>query len=374
MNVLCVGGKFDENGGRASKVANTIFSSCVNELVSYCHAKVDHLTTYNGGSLQDLEQASFRAQGKNTGLVLWFADVDNEVSKAYVRNIKKVNQTCILVAAKSSVGRDYTFADLIQKMLALKANLFVEFSKDEGNYYSARLLDPLGNQWSPGNENMVYVGECIARRVDELSRLTRMRSESDYRLDDFEVPDEAEFFEFVRKSALTFAKLIPSPTEIKRFVGNASFRCTKGFPSFRGDGVIWVSVRNVDKECIDRKQFMPVQYGADTLAYGSSGTNNKPSVDAPMQCRLYEMFPNIKYMIHGHVYLVGADMTSKALPCGVIEEADAIFHRVHDIGTTLFALNLRGHGFIAGASSVEQLNRIIAPIYEARTFPENQYL
>ena len=83
-----------------------------------------------------------------------------------------------------------------------------------------------------------------------------------------------------------------------------------------------MSRRNVDKRYIEQEAFVPC-YMDDTgnvLYYGPY----KPSVDTPIQVRLYKYFPRINYMLHSHVYVKGAPFTSKAIPCGGIQEVTEI--------------------------------------------------
>ena len=363
MNILLVGGTFDENGGRPSKVVAEIFSGfCLGQLKS---SGVPNIRVVNGGSLRTLTDLAYL---ENISVALWFANVSNEVEKSALQHFKGTNRHCLLVTSKRCVEKQYGLPDLIQRMLELHANLCVQFTKP-GSTYFGEILDPLGNSFGK-TSNMPSLGVAIHRRVAFMLSLTRIQSvnsdSAPFLVPD--IPDEADFFKYVRESAMTFAKLIPSPTEVKRFVGNASFRCTRGFPSFRKDGKIYVSRRNVDKECIAREEFVPVCLKDGTLYFEGA---NKPSVDAPVHCLLYNLFPNINYMIHGHVYATDPSSTLVALPCGAIEEVAEIFHQVGDVSTTEFIVNLKGHGFIAGAAKQEDLP---GDIFVARitNLPERQ--
>jgi hypothetical protein len=52
-------------------------------------------------------------------------------------------------------------------------------------------------------------------------------------------------------------------------------------------------------------------------------------------------------------------MTREAIPCGAVEEADAILTTVAHHSVASFAVNLRGHGFIAVAASVGGLDQFL---------------
>ena len=148
-----------------------------------------------------------------------------------------------------------------------------------------------------------------------------------------------------------------------------SFRCQNGFPSFRGEnGIIYVSRRNVDKSDINAGSFVPTYLDDDmnTKYFG----DNKPSVDTPVQLRLYKLFPWANYMLHAHCYVDTTGIpdtlqynTYTPVPCGAIEEVDEIWNPFVSKGhmweacykkqPRLVAVNLCGHGCILIARDVE---------------------
>jgi hypothetical protein len=268
----------------------------------------------------------------------------------------------MLVTSKRSDNNKYSFAELINRALGAKANLCVQFGKVEDKF-EMMLFDPLGNSWYNGFD----VKELACALVHRLTYLKSITRQGCMHADgDIEIPDEAEFFDIVRNYADTFHELIKPDSTITRFLGNSSFRCQKGFPSFRKDGMIFVSRRNVDKRFIDKDAFVPVKL--DDLAtlyyYGDS----KPSVDTPIQARLYNLLPNINYMIHAHVYIDGAPFTGNMVPCGGLEEVNEVLSVIGDNKEAdYYAINLVGHGCIIMANSVEQLRNVL---YVSRQLPE----
>jgi hypothetical protein len=151
-----------------------------------------------------------------------------------------------------------------------------------------------------------------------------------------------------------------------------SFRCQNGFPSFRGEnGIIYVSRRNVDKSDINAGSFVPTYLDdANTVKYFG---DNKPSVDTPVQLRLYKNLPWANYMLHAHCYIDTLGLpdtmllrTTKPIPCGAIEEAAAImepwlvgkFYWEHAEPPRLLAVNLVGHGCILIAKDIEILKEL----------------
>lgn len=180
---------------------------------------------------------------------------------------------------------------------------------------------------------------------------------SDYVLN---IPEKKEFLNLIRKYAYTFASATFETKNVKRFLGNASFRCPKGFPSFRDRKYIFVSKRNVNKEFITIDDFVPVYYEDNKLYYCG---NNKPSVDSPIQVMLYYKLPNINYMIHSHCYIENAPYTEMSVPCGAIEEVDEILNVIinyydNDFNKTAYFINLKGHGSIMMSNNTQQLENI----------------
>lgn len=63
-----------------------------------------------------------------------------------------------------------------------------------------------------------------------------------------------------------------------------------------------------------KAETIPIEYYGDY----------KPSVDTPSQIMLYQAYPKVNYMLHGHVYIDGFPFTNRCIPCGAIEEAHEI--------------------------------------------------
>jgi hypothetical protein len=372
MKYLIVTGRFDVDGGRPSKIGQIIASA----IVTHRHQLKD-VRHVNGGHLKEIPELAL--ESPHYDVVIWFPDVITTYNIKYVNEIKRHNKKCLLVTSKNNVGQEYELPELIQKALVQRANLFLEIRQSdhkEGKFFVARLLDPLGNQYLDRSGDFPFSGDfCeianrIIDRTIELKGFTRIGCVQVGEAQ--EVPDEVEFFNLVRNSAAKFHELLPPPNITDRFVGNASFRCGHGFPSFRKGGMIYVSRRNVDKEHIDRESFVAVKNGVKrrtlepTVDYYG---NCKPSIDAPIHLKLYDLYPKVNYILHGHVYLHGFPSTGSVIPCGALEEAEEIFSRLKHEAYTSFGLNLKGHGFIALADNVERLREMMAHV-KPRPFPE----
>lgn len=368
--IVFVCGSFDSQGGKRSTIGHLLHTG-FSSTASVVHES-HNLYYVNGGHTDELEVAYHRAS--KAQIVVWFPNVPNDHPKNLVRSLKVVNPTCVLVTSKRVVEKDYSFPAIIQHALALHSNLVVVFNKhlERSHHYEASLIDPLGNLYShaASHNEMIELGANLRTRVDYLCSLQRVMSQQALGHCLTETPKEDEFLDVVRDAAARFAELIPSPTPVTRFVGNAAFRCSHGFPAVRGkDSTFYVSRRNVDKTIASMEDFVPVvgKTGNVLLFYGQY----KPSVDAPIQAGLFELYPKIRYMLHGHVYVKGASSTVEVIPCGALNEVNEIWRLFPANEITEFVVNLRGHGFLAGADTPEKLARL-HPHYIARPVPEDQ--
>ena len=359
--ILFVGGTWDLSGGKPSKL--------VEEFAKY----LENSVVFNGGNYHEL--SSLLESSKDYDTVIWWANVPNDLPK--IRNVKEYNYKTMLVSSKRNVDQKYSFQELLQRSLALKANLTVEFQKID-HQYQMRLFDPLGNVWYEGTGikdcsyallNRLHFIQKITREstvsseenIGSLAWFFNMFKEEMYLSDDHPtIPIKKEFLQIVRDYATTFAEATFHTKDVKRFLGNASFRCPKGFPSFREGKYIFVSKRNVNKECIGIDEFVPVYLENGKIYYCGE---SKPSVDSPIQVRLYHLLPNINYMIHSHCYINDAPFTKTALPCGAIEEVDEIRELIHDsyqddYNKDFYLMNLVGHGSIMMSQYPDKLKNI----------------
>ena len=354
MKILFVGGSFNDEGGKPSSVV----AKFSNEIIKNDGVE---LTLFNGGYFSEIEEII--NQSMKNDVVLWWANIPNEKPK--IRDVKAVNSKVMLVTSKRNDSEKYSFSELINRALGAKANLCIEFSK-HNDKFEMMLFDPLGNCWFKG-EDISNCCKVMISRLTFLKNITRQGC-SNVSGENISIPDDNEFFEIVKGYADVFHELINPAPNVTRFLGNSSFRCQRGFPSFKKDGIVYVSKRNIDKRFIDKNGFVPTKLSdGKVLYYGE----NKPSVDTPIQLRLYEKLPNINYMIHAHVYIKDAPFTGNMIPCGGIEEVNEVLDVINREYKTLendfYVLNLVGHGCIAMSSDAAKLKNLN---YIARVFPE----
>ena len=375
IKILIVGGTFDHEGGKSSGLVTSI--------IGYIRRDPDiQVTSVNGGLVEDLHNEILPAVA-DFDIVLWFANVSNDEDK--LRDVKAINPKCLLVTSKRNDSGKYTFAELISRALAIKANLTVEFSRDLDGIYNMMLFDPLGNVFYDGFMADEMCNKLLAR-LKQLLSFTRVPTIQDIEHEVPEVPEEMEFFSFAHNCADIFHNLIRPAKGTERFLGNMSFRCQNGFPSFRGgDGLIYVSRRNVDKSAIDATSFVPAYLDNNEASryFGDA----KPSVDTPVQLRLYKQLPWVNYMLHAHCYIDTTDIpetvtlqTTKPIPCGAIEEVAEILETYlvnkfywEITSPRLVAINLAGHGCILFAKDtaiLTELQKHKDNCFIARPLPE----
>jgi len=389
--LLIVGGTWDEGKGKPSSIIEEMAHSIhLTELYS-------QVIFRNGGNYyDDLPQVPVIA----ADVVLWFPHIPKDFkieqswtdvhlkSEGIKVDIKKSFPKIILVTSKNNYDEKYSFQEIVAHALSTKSNLIVEIKKD-GNRFNGQIIDPLGNVWSEQTESFFDIANTLAYRTDFLRKITRKGTvqspemmipmeeavESQAVADrEFTCPVSLRvFLNTVKTSANIFHDLVEPAKEVTRFLGNASFRCMRGFPSMRTeDGRFYVSKRNIDKNFIGPDGFVQVGLNILTDVVWYRG-EHKPSVDTVIQLELYHQLPLINYMIHSHVYAKGAPFSKRMIPCGGLEEIEEIMTVVKDHGLdkqNYFGINLIGHGNIVCAAAPWYLSHTQ---YIAREVPEVMY-
>lgn len=354
--LLSVGGTFDDLGGRKSGYFERLVEGL--DYLDRDFGEWSDTILVNGGSCEHLEQA---LKANKPDFILWMADVPNDKPKL-LSMVKELHPKSILVGSKRNDDGKYGFMDLVARALHAKMNLFVEFVKRSDGLVEASLYDPLGNVFGTRLSGPEMLAYALYMRMTFLARMTRLGSVQDG--PSLEVPDKPELFNLVQGYAEKFHELIHG-VNTTRMLGNVSFRCENGFASFRDRKVFYVSRRNLDKRMIGKEGFVAVDLADETqVRYHGDA---KPSVDAPIHAALYRVFPVVNYMLHSHVYIEGAPFTNSVVPCGALEEVDAVMEVVSTASRFQHRINLRGHGSLVMAWTLEDL--IDIP-YVARKCPE----
>lgn len=347
--MLIVGGNFAEDV-RPSGFVKALHKDILEAVDKTCIVDIK-----NGGTYEDLQLLVDSICSYN--IILWFANVPNTYDKV-VSDIKIKNPTSILINSKNNLDNKYGYHEIASRMLNVKANLCMVFTK-KFNTIETTIMDPLMNGFTNKDPDIKSVVKVLINRISELLSYTRAPSIKDG--DAIEADNEEEFFKIAHNRADIFHELIHAH-DTSRFLGNLSFRCERGFPSYRNGDIAFVSRRNIDKRAIGKDGFVAVSLkqkpGGGISYFGEA----KPSVDTPIQIALYNLYPNIKYMMHGHVYIKGAPFTVEKIPCGAMEEVDAII-KVIPSNIEKASINLFGHGSIVMTNDLSYFNEVE---YEAR--------
>ena len=348
MNIRIIGGTFDDNGGKPSGL--------ISKLADSFESQGATINVSNGGSFDELSALMSNIQ---EDVIFWMVNVPNDKPKN--RDIKLLYPKKYLIMSKRN-NDEYTFAEMINRALGQKANLMLEFKATE-TPFKMRVFDPLGTVWCDYTSDINTITGALIKRLDFIMNITRKPT---LKMDETGpvVPNENEFFALIKDYAEIFHELVSPAKEVTRFLGNSSFRCNRGFPSFKHDDYIFVSRRNINKRFIGQEGFVATKLINGQVHYWGE---YKPSVDTPIQVRLYDALPNINYMLHSHVYLDDAVFTKTAVPCGAIEEVEEILSVIPDRETDFIKINLIGHGCIVLANNVEQLKKLE---YNKRPAPE----
>jgi ribulose-5-phosphate 4-epimerase/fuculose-1-phosphate aldolase len=375
FNCVMIGGKFDDQGGKSSGYIHKLYLalSAVNQ----------HFKLHNGGSFSSLEHIISKLQDFH--VIFWMPDVPNDKEKLVLK-IKTLYPHSVLITSKNNLMHKYSILEIISKALATKSNLFVVFDSLSGGPHNiqATIYDPLGNCYG-GSLDIEKVAVLLINRIIKLLSFRRMNSVRVSDNVEYPVDVPVEFFDIVKRYAEVFHNCI-HPVATTRLLGNASFRCESGFPSFKTEtGDVFVTRRNIDKRDISIESFVPVclkvvnppdgevyDMWEPTLEYvGFKGTY-KPSVDTPIQLMLYRYYKNIKFMIHSHTYITNAMLTPVdcPIPCGAIEEFYEIVKMFPTRESNFVEINLSGHGSLVMSATLEGLKNIN---YMPRPMPEGHY-
>ena len=280
-------------------------------------------TTYNGQMLPK------KISGFD--LTIWMPQIDNSKPKAYP--VKDVGST--LICSKKIRGATVNMrAEAVARIFRMQANAVIAiYDQAHVLKFKFELIDALNNTWCC-TDNI----ETLAMTIMDFYQWNASQIRMSY-----QPAGETPSFAAFNKNLLAVNTHIANRIERTkgRFFGNLSTRCEALFPSQR----YLFSRRNVDKRRLGPKDcvlVVPPSYFGD----------HKPSVDTPVQVKLYEQFPEIKYMIHGHAFIKGAGFTQHYYPCGDLREVNEIrrFFAVND-----YIVNLKNHGFLIAATSISEL-------------------
>lgn len=343
MKVLLTAGTWDLYNGKKSGLIDKMY----NLLKKYEEFNIDY---YNGGNYNYLKTLVEKA--KDYEIIFWMANVPNELEK--VRNVKNINPFAIVIGSKRNHynshtnSMEYTFVEILNKTLIQRNNLTIEFSKlKDSKNFKMLLFDPLGTSFYEG----YYLDKLVESMVNRIKFILTTKREKTYKIESTsEIPNNEEFFKYVREVAEIFHKTIEHADGVTRFLGNASFRQNEK---------IFVTRRDVDKALINKETFVEAFLKDEKVFYYG---DFKPSKDTVVQTRLYKLLSNINYIVHSHCYIENAPFTNIPVPCGALDEIDEVLNIIknnynNDFNKNYYAINLKGHGCLIFANNIENLKQ-----------------
>jgi hypothetical protein len=313
-------------------------SSLINELGKFLEAGV-----INGGS--DIR----RVTDLTANCVIWMPNISNSIPKYYPKKPRGGILICSKVLRFEGKTLDEAYSDAVSRIFDMHGNAVIALDK-RGDKIKFTLIDALGNLWG-STDSVGLLAKAINRFLEWNTKIVRVPS---HRLH-----DSLDGLCFVNR--LVAQKV--ENAKGQRYFGNCSTRCSYMFPSMRNEEHIFISKRNVSKEFITPADFVRCSLFADGVTYTG---DSKPSIDAPVQLKVYSELPWVKFMIHGHAYIRGARFTSKYHACGDLNEANEILELRKEN-----AINLRNHGFLIMAADTCELENIVRnSIFEHRELCE----
>ena len=324
MHVILVG------GNPAEKKASRVLYKLASIIKDTVECQVD---IYNGELPEDIS---------NGDLVLWTPDIPNEQPKDYP--VK--GRGAVLICSKV-MREGYTKVDAVSRIFKMQGNAVISIYKNDEKDFKFGLIDALGNTWAETKDLKLLCSEILALyswtkgsiRVSIPQCEATMPVLTDY--------DENVLNLFVKLNKDLAYKVASQVGN--RYFGNYSTRCTKLFPSMRDGNIILMSPRNVDKRTITTKDMVPIYAGAYI-------GDRKPSVDAPVQLKIYEKVDWVNYLIHGHAFIMGTPATKHYYPCGDLREAPEVIGALRD---GRHRINLKNHGFLIAAENINELEDLI---------------
>jgi len=324
MRTIIVGGNFGDVP-RASKIISILADSIQAEKI------------YNGGTIQELKSINLNG----FDLIIWAPNIDNSIEKIY----PKKDKGSVLIVSKV-LRENRTIADALKRIFLMHGNAVIAVTKND-NCYSFQLIDALNNTWKE-SQNI----NDIVWAIKELYIWTK----NSIRMETFSCNPE----KFLSNNSQELSHLIEinkqiaikvEQSSVGRHFGNLSTRCFKLFPTSRHEQqTILVSKRNVNKKYLVEQDMILAFLKDNKIGYFGS---QKPSVDTPIQLTLYNVFPKINYMIHGHAFIKNALDTKHYFPCGDLREINEVKQVIVDPEKGI--INLKQHGFLIYADTIENL-------------------
>lgn len=298
-------------------------------------------TIINGGQLDDLPHEI------NSDLIIWMPNITNENKKQYPRKTKGN----VLIVSKV-IREGYSDLDAVARIFSMRGNAVIAIYKQnkDDKFFMFKLIDALGNAWTD-TASLSILKDRIMEFYDFTRKAIRVPciKNQHFSPSNTKNGDLDEFIE-LNKSLANYIQTSCG----ERFFGNLSTRCAKLFPTMKSDVGMFVSPRNVDKDRITPDDMVFCESSNNSILYRG---NRKPSIDSPIQMKVYEECEQINYMIHGHAFVDRAVETSEYFLCGDLREAKEV---IELIGKSKFGvINLKNHGFLMYSDDLNKLRFMV---------------
>lgn len=344
MKIQIVGGNFDRENGRHSGIVNKIYNN-----INFLNDYIDTTEIINGGNISQLPKQL------DSDLTIWMPNISNEEEKNYP--IKKKGS--VLICSKL-MHEGVKITDAVSRIFKLHGNAVIcIYPPIQSSLYKFELRDALNNIWYNGYsiDSLIISIFSFTIFTSKAKRIQTTQNNLDKEL----YKDTFNIYKQDLQQLININKKLQNHIQTScgnRFFGNLSTRCQKLFPTLKTNEGMFVSPRNINKESITPEDM--ILYINDTY-YG----DRKPSVDSPTQWRLYNNLPNINYMIHGHATFIHPDIetTQNYCLCGDINEVYEVLMLVNKT-EYVFCINLKNHGFLIGADTIDHLQKTIDNIID----------
>lgn len=385
MKILVVGGKwegYDESVALQSCYQIEGAPSETAARIAHLFAQMNHeVNLFNGGKYVGLCRQLYTAEDYD--VVFWMPELHNIPDVGYVKDVAPY---VMLITGVWNPHSRLPFVAMNIHTLQHKANLTFELLGNSEQLNGIHVYDPLGCSWYRG-EDLQDALMFGMSRLNYLRSITRRKTVPSnapglmlswyfdaFKMPEapsgerFVIPDKQAFVDVVTEYSDRFMELrghdMPAGATGRPQVG----RCLQGMPSFRHEDKAYLSPRAPSQRYITLDEFIPCYMDGEILRYGGE---KKPTVDAPVHLALYAKLPQINYILHAHDYIDGAPFTTQSIPCGAIEEVDEVMKAIElhygDTNQSVYRLNLKGHGSLLMAATVEGLYNVR---YIKRQLPE----
>jgi len=325
MKTLIVGGDFGEfpkSSSVLSKISNEFIDSII----------------INGGQLEELSMKI------DSDLIIWMPNISNETKKHYpVKNIGNV----LIVSKVMRPG--YKDIDAIERIFRMQGNAVIAIYKEDT--FRFKLIDALGNTWYDGYD-IKFLCDNIKNLYNFIKNSIRCRT-SKINIEKPVINSDINELIKINRSLATYIQTSCG----ERFFGNISTRCSKLFPTMRSNVGVFVSPRNVDKDMITANDMVYCEFFDDVVNYIG---NNKPSIDTPVQLRVYENCNQVNFLIHGHAFVMNTIETNEYFLCGDLRESNEVIEIIDK--SKFGSINLKKHGFLLYSDTLNNMKNLISAL------------